>query len=117
MLTDTKLKVELFKDDLKEVLSAYRNGNVVFLTNDHKKAVENRLGIYFFSDDDNDIFRKVERVISYLENKVDYFIFGHYHVPVDMSLPSGARLLVLKDWMDASPYICFDGTDVHASSF
>lgn len=74
LLTDTKLKVELFKDDLKEVLSAYRNGNVVFLTNDHKKAVENRLGIYFFSDDDNDIFRKVERVISYLENKVDYLL-------------------------------------------
>ena len=42
-------------------------------------------------------------------NKVDYFIFGHYHVSVDMVLTSGARLLVLKDWMHGSPYICFDG--------
>lgn len=52
-----------------------------------------------------------------VENKVDYFIFGHYHVSVDMQLPSGARLYVLKDWMESSPYICFDGTEVHVLSF
>jgi UDP-2,3-diacylglucosamine hydrolase len=43
------------------------------------------------------------------ENAVDYFIFGHYHTSVDMALPSGARLLVLKDWMESSPYLCYDG--------
>lgn len=43
---------------------------------------------------------------------VDYFIFGHYHAGVDMTLPSGARFLILKDWMDSSPYICFDGETV-----
>ena len=74
LLTDTKLKVDSFKEDLKEVLLAYKNGNIVFLSNDHKKALENRLGIYFFSDDDNKIFEKIERVISYLENKVDYLL-------------------------------------------
>jgi UDP-2,3-diacylglucosamine hydrolase len=52
-----------------------------------------------------------------VENEVDYFIFGHYHVSVDMQLPSGARLYVLKDWMESSPYICFDGTDILDSSF
>lgn len=74
LLTDTKLKVDSFKEDLKEVLIAYKNGNIIFLSNDHKKALENRLGIYFFSDDDNKIFEKIERVISYLENKVDYLL-------------------------------------------
>lgn len=43
---------------------------------------------------------------------VDYFIFGHYHADVDMALPSGARFLILKDWMKSSPYICFDGETV-----
>lgn len=43
------------------------------------------------------------------ENEVDYFIFGHYHVGVDMILPSGARFLILKDWIKASPYLCFNG--------
>lgn len=44
-------------------------------------------------------------------NDVDCFIFGHYHCPVDMTMPSGARFLVLKDWIHSSPYICFDGKD------
>lgn len=36
--------------------------------------------------------------------KVDCFIFGHYHTRVDMKLPTGARLIVLDDWMDGSDY-------------
>ena len=41
---------------------------------------------------------------------VDYFIFGHFHVAEDMTLPTGARLLVLKDWMksQSSNFILFD---------
>lgn len=56
--------------------------------------------LYKFADD----FSRV--------HDVDYFIFGHYHADVDMTLPSGARFLVLKDWMKSSPYICFDGETV-----
>lgn len=44
------------------------------------------------------------------EHKVDYFIFGHFHCRVDMPVGTGARLLVLKDWMEGSSYIVFDGT-------
>lgn len=32
--------------------------------------------------------------------KVDYFVFGHFHDAVDLVLPTGSRLIVLKDWMD-----------------
>ena len=41
---------------------------------------------------------------------VDCFIFGHYHASVDMTLPSGARFLVLKDWVQpqSSNWILFD---------
>ena len=46
------------------------------------------------------------------ENKVDYFIFGHFHSAVDTVLLGRCRLLMLKDWMSSSPYICFDGTDL-----
>ena len=45
------------------------------------------------------------------ENKVDYFVFGHFHSAADVPLPEGARLLILKDWMSSSPYLCFDGTE------
>ena len=46
------------------------------------------------------------------EHKVDYFIFGHYHSEADVTLPGGSRLLLLKDWISSSPYVCFDGTDL-----
>jgi UDP-2,3-diacylglucosamine hydrolase len=52
------------------------------------------------------------------ENKVDYFIFGHYHSEVmDMKLPSGASLYILKDWMQGAPYLYFDGISTFGGSF
>jgi UDP-2,3-diacylglucosamine hydrolase len=54
---------------------------------------------------------------SYLkEHKVDYFIFGHFHSAADVSLPEGSRLLLLKDWISSSPYICFDGEQLITDS-
>ena len=47
---------------------------------------------------------------EYSESRhIDFFIFGHYHAYADMPLPSGARLMVLDDWLDGSSYIYFDG--------
>ena len=49
-------------------------------------------------------------------DKVDYFIFGHYHASADVALESGSRLLLLKDWISSSPYICFDGEKIDTSA-
>ena len=49
-------------------------------------------------------------------HQVDHFIFGHYHVAVSMILPSGATFNILKDWIDGSPYICFDGEKLTCES-
>ena len=49
---------------------------------------------------------------------VDCFVFGHLHDSVDMMLPTGARLVVLKDWMDGGMPCChFDGKEVTVTSF
>ena len=51
-------------------------------------------------------------------NKVDYFIFGHYHSEVvDLKLPSGASLYLLKDWMNGVSYMYFDGISTIGGSF
>ena len=62
---------------------------------------------YEFRGADEPLYKFAEEFSS--AHHVDYFIFGHYHASVDMALPSGARFLVLKDWMHSSPYLCFDG--------
>lgn len=74
LLVDTKLKVENYKKDLEKILENYKQNKIKFLDSNHKKALENRLGIYFFSEDDNNIFKKVEKIIDYLTNKVDYLL-------------------------------------------
>lgn len=44
------------------------------------------------------------------ECHVDNFIFGHFHVSEDLVLPTGARLMILKDWMkpQSSCWIAYD---------
>lgn len=74
LLIDTKLKVENYKKDLEKILENYKQNRIKFLDNNHKKALENRLGIYFFSEDDDNIFKKIEKIINYLTNKVDYLL-------------------------------------------
>ena len=75
------------------------------------------LGALYGGDDARDkasAYAKVRQFADAFsrEHKVDYFIFGHFHCRVDMPVGTGARLLVLKDWMEGSSYIVFDGTDL-----
>lgn len=74
LLIDTKLKVELYKKDLEKILNDYNLNNIIFLDDNHKKALENKLGIYFFNNDDDKIFEKIKNVIDYLSNKVDFYL-------------------------------------------
>ena len=60
---------------------------------------------------DNYVFKgKEEPLCRFCENfgeRVDFFIFGHYHCVVD--LPVGeARLLVLGDWMEGQDWLVYD---------
>lgn len=73
LLNDTKLKVEAFKNSLKIFLQEYENNNILFLDSDHKKAIENYLGIFFFVNEDN-IAQKLQKMIYFFENNIDYFL-------------------------------------------
>lgn len=65
---------------------------------------------YVFRGEEEPLYKFAEDFSA--AGKVDHFIFGHYHADVHMTLPSGAQLHILKDWMHSSPYLCFDGDDV-----
>ena len=71
--------------------------------------------IYLHEENNNqEMIEKTDNEIKdYLkDNKVDYFIFGHFHSQADVAMPGGSRLLLLKDWISSSPYICFDGSEL-----
>lgn len=43
---------------------------------------------------------------------VNYFIYGHRHIQLDLPLSADSRLLILGDWVDKFTYATFDGVDV-----
>jgi len=72
----------------------------------------NRLGHekeYVFRNEDEPLWKWAAGYSK--EKKVDVFVFGHFHAHVDEVLPTGARLIVLKDWIGSSPYLVFDSSD------
>ena len=51
------------------------------------------------------------------ERHVDYFVFGHYHDSVDMTLPGGAKLFVLDNWEEGGmPCAVFNGSSFELRS-
>ena len=47
-----------------------------------------------------------------LKESVDYFIFGHRHLPIDFKLKPGSRYINLGDWIKYESYAVFDGETV-----
>ncbi|MDE7297157.1 MAG: AAA family ATPase [Clostridia bacterium] len=72
LLTETRNRVELFTKNIDDFISAYESGRVSFLDSDHKKAVENKLGILFSVDEDGEIISALKRIAKFLKEKVDY---------------------------------------------
>lgn len=42
----------------------------------------------------------------------DYLIFGHRHLPLDITLNDKSRYINLGDWLNYYSYAVFDGTDL-----
>jgi UDP-2,3-diacylglucosamine hydrolase len=49
--------------------------------------------------------------------QVDYFIFGHRHLPIDFNLSEQSRYVNLGDWIRYNTYAEFDGTNLHLKTF
>lgn len=48
---------------------------------------------------------------------INYFIFGHRHLPLDMDIDGKARYINLGEWINYKTYAVFDGTDLKLQKF
>lgn len=56
--------------------------------------------------------------MNYLDNhKVDYFIFGHRHKPLNIPLNKNTRFINLGDWITKFTYASWDGKEVTLHSY
>lgn len=85
LLSETQNRVAQFLRNIQDFLSHYEQGKVVFIDEHHKRAVENKLGILFDTDDDGKIVDSLKRISAYLQEKVDYMLiedlYAQYFTP------------------------------------
>jgi UDP-2,3-diacylglucosamine hydrolase len=51
------------------------------------------------------------------QKKVDFFVFGHRHLPIDYRLSVEARYINLGDWINYCTYAVFDGQNLELKSY
>jgi UDP-2,3-diacylglucosamine hydrolase len=51
------------------------------------------------------------------QKKIDYFIFGHRHLPIDYRLNDSSRYINLGDWINYFTYAVFDGSELQLKSY
>jgi UDP-2,3-diacylglucosamine hydrolase len=51
------------------------------------------------------------------KKNIDFFVFGHRHLPIDYRLNDKSRYINLGDWISFYTYAVFDGADLKLNSF
>ncbi len=73
-MSETRERVDLFARNIDGFIAAYEGKRVIFLDSNHKKAVENKLGILFSVDEDGEIISSLKRISTFLKEKVEYLL-------------------------------------------
>ena len=42
-------------------------------------------------------------------DNIDYFIYGHRHIELDLMLSRKVRMMIIGDWISQFTYVVFDG--------
>ena len=48
---------------------------------------------------------------------VDYFIYGHRRIEIDLQLSRKSRMIVLGDWITQFSYVVYDGEHMFMSEY
>lgn len=51
------------------------------------------------------------------QEPINYFIFGHRHLPIDFTLNNNSRYINLGEWINYNSYAIFDGTTTILTSY
>ena len=56
---------------------------------------------------------------EYLKNhpNINFFIYGHRHIELDLMLSATARILILGDWINYFSYAVFDGENLFLENY
>ena len=71
----------------------------------------------FFGPEEEWLAQYSERKLA-ADPAIDYFVFGHRHLPIDLTLSNGrSRYVNLGDWLNYQSYARWDGEVLHLGFF
>ncbi|MGB8491775.1 MAG: UDP-2,3-diacylglucosamine diphosphatase [Bacteroidales bacterium] len=80
----------------------------------HKWSLNSRLGKgiskEFLGEEKEDLFRYAKSVLA--TESIDYFIFGHRHLPLSYKLAEGPEIVLLGDWVKNGNYAEWNGSEL-----
>lgn len=62
-----------------------------------------------FMGEDKEFLVKFARDYKQSHDNIDYFLFGHRHIELDLPIDKSTRMLILGDWIWQFTYAVFDG--------
>ena len=80
----------------------------------HMWSLNSRLGKGlvddFYGEEKEDLLRYARTVL--VNEKIDYFVFGHRHLGMIFRLQQGAEVLILGDWIKNGSFGEWDGQEL-----
>jgi UDP-2,3-diacylglucosamine hydrolase len=80
----------------------------------HQWSLRSRLGkgisLPFLGEEKEDLFRHSRNILE--KQKIDFFIYGHRHLPMIFKLDQGSTITILGDWIGEGVFAVWDGTDL-----
>lgn len=58
--------------------------------------------LYYYADGFGSLYR-----VGHDDCGIDYYVFGHYHTPGRVTVPSGGELIILSCWVDGGDYAVY----------
>ena len=49
--------------------------------------------------------------------EIDYYLFGHRHLLIDLALRGDKRIVILGDWLQYNSFAVWDGTSLFVDQF
>ena len=65
----------------------------------------------YLGDKEEWLFQYCKDYLESENNKIDYFVFGHRHLPIDVKV-NKARYINLGEWIHHKTYGVFDGKEL-----
>ncbi len=76
----------------------------------HNSRLGKGISEEFMGEEKEDLFRHTRKILE--TQKIDYFIYGHRHLPMSVKLEQGAVLTILGDWIKHGTIAVWDGNEL-----